>query len=76
MSLVSALASVLYAALPRPVRCPVPRRSEGALQFDAFMHELDEACPWPAAPVGDPSFSVTRRPADAPSLAVQRRARH
>lgn len=76
MSLVSTLASFLYAALPQPVRAPSPRRSEGLREFDAFMHELDEVEPLPRVSFPGTEVILTRRPYQGPRLAVERRAHH
>jgi hypothetical protein len=76
MSFVSTLASALYAALPRQVRCPAPRRSEGERDFDALMEELRRADPSSAAARDVSPLTVTRCPWEGPTRAVMRRARH
>lgn len=75
MSLVSTLASFLYAALPRQVRCPAPRRSEGARDFDALMLELSRLQPSSRIAAGAASLAVVRGPWEGPERAVERRAR-
>jgi hypothetical protein len=76
MSLASTLASVLYAALPRQLRRPVPRKSEGMREFDTLIEDLRRGEPsWTAVPEGA-SISVTPTACGGPTRAVMRRARH
>jgi hypothetical protein len=77
MRLVSTVASALYAALPRQLRCPAPRKSEGARDFDALIEALRQAEPPPPGGSFDGvPVAVTRAPWDGPAHAVARRARH
>ena len=76
MSLVSVVASALYAALPQRVRCPSPRRSEGIREFDALMAELDRDQAASAVATGGLSAKVTRTPGGGPARALVRRAHH
>ena len=76
MSLISALASAVYAWLPPQVRSPAPRKSEARREFDALLEELRRnerlaGTPFVALPDG-----VTGVPAVGPERARLRRARH
>jgi hypothetical protein len=51
MSFLSTLASAVYAVLPEQVRCPLPRRSEGVREFDAFLAGPGRCLPRTAAPL-------------------------
>ena len=68
MSLMSALASAVYAWLPQQLRFPSPRKSEAAREFDALMLELcrNEAL------AGDSFGRVTEGVACEPPMGAER----
>jgi hypothetical protein len=76
MSLISALASAVYAWLPPQVRSPAPRRSEGRREFDALMAELIQN----EQRAGDSFVALSDGVACVPPLGPERarlrRARH
>ena len=76
MSLITALASAVYAWLPQQVRSPAPRRSEGRREFDALMVELIRH----EQRAGDSFVALTDGvpcvPAIGPERARLRRAHH
>jgi hypothetical protein len=76
MSLVSSLASALFAVLPRQLRFPSPRKSVAASDFDALIGRLSRANPTSAGWSGGALASVTPVPLEKPTRALERRARN
>jgi hypothetical protein len=76
MSLASTIASALYAALPRQLRCPSPRKSEGMREFEALLARLsrDQASSGPRFDSALPGVTLT--PSEGPVRALARRARN